>query len=93
MTVLETLSVGATPVALKIVMPIVMGSDPQGASERRAGPVTFVPAVVSVNRIPVAIHPHVTRPRAWGRRIDSGRWGRTNVDPEGDCAEGGRARQ
>ena len=47
----------AFPVAVEIESALVAWTNPAGAGIRSASPITFVPAVMSVRGIPIAVNP------------------------------------
>ena len=53
------------PVAAIVMAPFVVRNDPNRAGVRRARPVAPVPAIVSADRIPVALHPRVFTGILW----------------------------
>jgi len=54
-------SVAALPITVVIVLPIMMRLDPGRSTIRRASPVPVVPSVSVPFRVPVPLHPEVTR--------------------------------
>src|SRR4051812_36084347 len=74
----------ALPVAFEEHLSLVPGRHPTRAWIRRTRPVSVVPPVMLIDRIPVTLDPHVLRLR-WRRRSDVHdlrRWWRTNLNPD-----------
>src|SRR5258708_28885441 len=71
----------AFPVAVEIEAALVAWTNPAGAGIRSASPIAFVPAVMSVRGIPIAVNPHKVGPRRgrW-RNYHARRGGPTNHD-------------
>ncbi len=81
--VFYSLSTGALPVPVKVLLTIMVGGDPDGALIRRAAPITRMPAVMSIYWIPITIHKGVAFPRAgWADDNGSGRRRCADVDSE-----------
>src|ERR1700719_799212 len=82
----------AFPVAAEIESALVAWTNPAGAGIRSASPITFVPAVMSVRGIPIAVNPHkVPARRGRWRNYHARRGRRTNPDAHTDlrvCAIG-----
>jgi len=71
----------AVPIAGIKTAPIVARGNPTSASVRRAAPITFVPAIVSGNRIPITADPHEIGLRLRGHDNDGTRgWRRADLD-------------
>jgi hypothetical protein len=91
MAMLEAAAI-AVPVAVVEETAFEAGTNPTRAGIRSTSPITFMPAVMSVNRIPVAFDPEKigTRSRRWGNYRSGRRW-RTDSDTHTDlgvCAVG-----
>ena len=78
----------AFPVAVEIESALVAWTNPAGAGIRSASPITFVPAVMSVRGIPIAVNPEkVGARRARWLDYHSRRGRRANPDADTDlCA-------
>jgi hypothetical protein len=84
MAMLETAAI-AVPVAVVEKAAFEAWANPAGAGIRSTSPITFMPAVMSVNGIPVAFNPEKigTRSRRWGNYHSGRRW-RTDSDADTD---------
>jgi hypothetical protein len=90
-TMLKTAAI-AFPVTMVVELALVAGMDPACAGIRGASPISFVPAIMAVHRIPVAFNPDKIRAR-WLRRLNyySRRRRRTDSDADTNlraCAVG-----
>ena len=84
----------AVPIALVIHSIFMPRTHPSGASERRAGPVSVVPAVLVAVRVPIPVHPYVIGPRLLRLNPVGARgWWRAHSDAHGNLSAQGRRRQ
>jgi len=74
--IVVNVSVRTIPITGVEAATFVARSDPARSTVGRAGPVTFMPAVVSGNGIPVAFDPEKVRRRLIGHDDDGARWWR-----------------
>src|SRR5258707_15566421 len=73
----------AFPVAIEIESALVAWTNPAGAGIRSASPITFVPAVMPVRGIPIAVHPEKVGARRAKRLNHHPRRGR-RANPDAD---------
>lgn len=78
----------AIPIASEELRPIVVGGDPSGPSIWRPRPITVMPAVVSPDRIPIAVHPKIFGTGSRRKNPNHARWWRrTDCDSDGYLSE------
>jgi hypothetical protein len=69
------------PIAVIITLSIVAGPYPARSTIGRATPISIMPAVVAIDRVPIAVHPNIIGTRGhWANRNHARRrWG---ADPD-----------
>jgi len=73
------------PVAIVELVALIARPDPASAIIGRACPIPFVPAIVTVYRVPVSIDPDVVGTWPWRPLAQNPRrWRRTNPNAEGN---------
>ena len=78
-------AVGTVPIAAIEAAAFMPRADPASSRVRRARPITFVPAIVFADRIPVAFDPHEIWRRLRGHDDDGSRgWWRADLNANGN---------
>jgi hypothetical protein len=94
MMVVVKVAARAVPIAGIETAAIVARSNPTSASVRGTAPITFVPAIVSTHRIPIAFDPHEIGRRLRGHDDDGSRgWWRADLNANGNLGLCGRTCQ
>src|SRR4030095_1991042 len=77
-------AMGTVPVAGVEAAAFMARANPARARVGRTGPISLVPDVVAVHRIPVAIHPCIFWPRTYRNDVMPRRWRRPNLNSDRD---------
>jgi hypothetical protein len=70
-------SVASIPITDKIPLTIMVGRNPMRLLVRRPSPISWVPPIVTSDRIPIAVYKNELRPRPGGHDGDHTRWRRS----------------
>ena len=76
------------PVAVEVAAAFVSRSDPMRARVRRTAPIAFMPAIMAVHGIPIAIDPKIIWPGTRGNDVVARRRRRSDLDADSDLRSG-----